>query len=131
MSEKISETTIRQALDLFGSAVARDPKFARARVGLAEALLWLGEEGALPFGESESRAKAELTTSLELNDGLAEGHSVLAGLLLGADEMKASEREARRAMELNSSLADPYRWVAQIRAAEGRIDDAAPFSGRP
>jgi adenylate cyclase len=123
MSEKISETTIRQALDLFESAVARDPKFARAHVGIADALLWLGGEGAVPFVESEHRARAELTTALQLNERLAEAHSVLAGLLLGDDQMKASEREARRAMELNPSLADPYRWVAQLRAAEGRIDE--------
>jgi adenylate cyclase len=126
LSEKGSEETIRQALGFFESAIHRDPKFARARVGIAECALWLGGEGAIPFDESTRRARGELATALAQNDQLAEAHSVLAGLLLGEDEPDA-EKEARRAMELNPSLGDPYRWMAQIAAGESRIDEAVKW----
>jgi TolB-like protein/cytochrome c-type biogenesis protein CcmH/NrfG len=123
LSEKGSEETIRQALTFFEAAVRRDPQFARARVGIAECLLWLGGEGAVPYLDSVRRSREELGKALELNDALAEAHSCLAGLMLGEDDIRGAEREARRAMELNPSLSDPYRWLAQIAAGDGEIDE--------
>jgi len=123
LSEKGSEKTIRQALTFFEASVRRDPQFARARVGIAECALWLGGEGAMPYLDSVERSREELAKALEKNDGLAEAHSVLAGLLLGSDDLRGSESEARRAMELNPSLSDPYRWLAQIAAGEGKMDE--------
>ena len=122
--EKGSVESIRTALALFEGAVNRDPKFARARVGLAETLLWLATEGAIHFRDAEDRAERQLHSALELNDGIAEAHSVLAALHLGSDRFAECEREAHRAMELNPSLADPYRWLAQLAAGEGEIDRA-------
>ncbi len=122
--EKGSVEAIRTALGLFESAVARDPRFARARVGVAETLLWLATEGLIHFHEAEDRAHRELHKALELNDGIAEAHSVLAALYLGSDRFAECEREAHRAMELNPSLADPYRWLAQLAAGNGDIDEA-------
>ena len=123
LGEKGSEETIHQALSFFEAAVRRDPQFARARVGVAECSLWLGGEGAVPFLDSVQQAREELSEALQRSEALAEAHSVLAGLLLGEDDMRGADREARRAMELNPSLSDPYRWLAQIAAGEGRIDE--------
>ena len=123
LGEKTSEETIRQALAFFERSVQRDPQFARARVGIAECSLWLGGEGALPYLDSVRRSREELARALEQNDALAEAHSALAGLLLGDDDALGAEREARRAIELNPSLSDPYRWMAQIAAGSGKIDE--------
>jgi adenylate cyclase len=120
-AEKGSEATIQQALTLFEGAVRRDPGFARARVGIAECQLWLGSEGAVPYLESIREARGQLTKAIDQNETIAEAHSVLAGLLLGDDEFRGAERASRRAMELNPSLSDPYRWLAQIAAGDGRI----------
>jgi adenylate cyclase len=124
LTEKGSEETIQRALSFYEAAVRRDPEFARARVGIAESLLWLGTEGAIPLLESTRRAREELAKALAKNEALAEAHSVLAGLYLGDDDYEGTEREARRAMELNPSLADPYRWLAQLAAGNGKIDEA-------
>ncbi len=121
LSEKGSEESIRQALAFFEESVRRDPSFAKARVGVAECLVWLGSEGAIPYVDSVTRARGELTKALELDDALAEAHSVLAGLMIGQDDVSGCEREARRAMELNPSLADPYRWLGQVAAGDGKI----------
>jgi adenylate cyclase len=123
LRDKGSEQTIRQALDFFEGAIHRDPRFVRARVGIAECLLWLGGEGAIPYGDSVRRSRKELATALSQEEAIAEAHSVLSGLLLGDDDILGAEREARRAMELNPSLSDPYRWLAQISAGGGRIDE--------
>ncbi len=122
--EKGSVEGMRAAVRLFEDAVARDPRFARARVGLAECLLWLATEGMAPFREAEDRALQELRLALEIDEGIAEAHSTLAALYLGTDRFPECEREAHRAMELNPSLADPYRWLAQLAAGDGNIDEA-------
>jgi adenylate cyclase len=123
-TEKGSEESVRRALEYFEEALRRDPRFARARVGRAEVLEWLGGEGAIPFAAAEREARHEIALALEQNDDLAEAHSALAGLLLGDDDLNGAEREARRALALNPSLADPHRWLAQLAAGDGRIDEA-------
>ncbi len=123
-AEKGSEQSIKHALTFFEEAVRLDPRFARARVGIAEVVQWLGSEGAIPYIESNRRAHEELTRALELNESLAEAHSSLSGLFLAEDKFAASEEEARRAIELNPNLSDPYRWLAQIVAGNGKIDEA-------
>ncbi len=122
--EKGSIETTRTALAMFENAVARDPRFARARVGLAETLLYLATEGVTNYREAEERARRELGIALEINDGIAEAHSVLAALYLSSDRFADVEREAGRAMQLNPSLADPYRWLAQLAAGNGDINEA-------
>ena len=123
-AEKTSEETIRKALSFFEEAVRRDPKFARARVGIAECALYLGGEGAEPYADTQKRGLEEVTKALELNEALADAHTCLASILLTTEDFVGSQREARRAMELNPSLADPYRWLAQIAAGRGAIDEA-------
>ncbi len=125
--EKGSVESIRTALGLFEGAVARDPGFARAHVGVAETLLWLATEGSTPFREAEDRTLVELQRALEINEGIAEAHSTLAALYLGSDRFSECEREARRAMALNPSLADPYRWLAQLAAGDGDIQQAVRY----
>ncbi len=121
---KGSTEAIRAALALFERAVARDPRFARARVGVAETLLWLATEGSINFREAEDRAEREVLQAIELDDGIAEAHSLLAGFYLGSDRFVECEREAHRAMQLNPSLADPYRWLAQLAAGDGNLPEA-------
>lgn len=124
LRDKVSEATIRQALALFEEAVTRDPGFARARVGAADCYLWLGGEGSLPYADSTTKAREQLASALAKDDQLAEAHSVLSGILLGEDHTAGAAQEAQRAIELNPSLSDPYRWLAQIEAGEGNIGEA-------
>lgn len=124
LAEKGSEDTIRQALRFFEAAAHRDPLFARARVGIAQCLLWLGGEGAMPYFDSVRRSREELAMAFELNNSLAEAHSVFAELSLSQDDISVAEVEARKAIELNPSLSDPYRWLAQIDAGDGKIAEA-------
>ena len=123
-AERGSEESMRLALEHFESAIALDPDFARARVGATDVLVWLAVEGALPYDTTLRRVHDELARSLAANENLAEAHAMLASVHIGEDDMAGTEREARRALELNPSLSDPYRWLAQIAAGDGRIDKA-------
>ncbi|HXW67599.1 MAG TPA: adenylate/guanylate cyclase domain-containing protein [Thermoplasmata archaeon] len=124
MTERRSEESIRQSRAYFEQAVARDPHFARAHVGIGEAALYLGGEGAEAWSEAIATAQRETTRALELDDQIAEAHSVMSSILLTTEDFAGSEREARRAMTLNPSLSEPYRWLAQIAAGRGELDEA-------
>jgi adenylate cyclase len=120
---KRSEGSMRHALSLFERAVERDGRFARARVGVAECMAYLAAEGLLP-PETSARILDELQSVLAIDDTVAEAHSALAGELVSLDDMAGALREARRAIELNPSFTDPYRWLAQCEASDGKVDEA-------
>ena len=122
--EKGSEETIRRALAFFEEAATRDPKFARAHLGVADTLTWLAGEGAIDYAEATQRAKGEIATALALNGSLGEAYSSLAAMDVGAEEWPRAVQEARRAIELNPSLADPYRWLAQVAAGTGDMSES-------
>jgi len=115
---------VHAAMRLFEKAIARDPGFARARVGRATCYERLGSSGFLPYLETLEVARTELTAALATDETIEEAHSELALIMLGEDNLAGAERQARRALELNGSFADPYRILAQLAAGEGRIHEA-------
>lgn len=121
--EKRSIDSIKRALDLFNQSVQRDPRFANALVGVAECLEWLAQEAVLPFTETIEKATDTLGKALSLDPDLAEARTALALMMLGEDDLVGAAREARRAMDLNPSLGDPYRILAQLRGGAGKPDE--------
>jgi serine/threonine-protein kinase len=96
------------AIAAFEESAGRDPSFATAGIGLAEAY-WskytLGKDPALAL-KAESQARAVL----KVNDKLAYGHLVLGGIVRGLGRMDEAVREFERALAL-----DPLSYDAQIK----------------
>ena len=66
-------------------------------------------------------AKAAARKAVQLDDNLAEAHSALAGVLFQYDfDWAGSEREFRRALELNPSYALAHGGYGMMLAAQGR-----------
>jgi adenylate cyclase len=122
-NERGSERTIRQAKDLFDIALSRDPNFARAMVGKADVVEWLGIEGFAPYEDSMRETKQLLRRALELSPELGEAHSLLSLIMLAEDEHVNAEREAMEAVRLNPSLAAPYRVLAQLSGGSGDVEE--------
>jgi adenylate cyclase len=114
-----TEASLRQAIGLFEKAIQLDPGFARAYVGVAECDLALAESGQDSYGGSLSNAKAPLDRALALDPNLPEAHSCLSGMLFDMDDVPGSEAEARKALELNPSLTEPYRGLFEVAALKG------------
>ena len=115
------EDPLRQSLQFFEHAVERDPKFARAYVGMAQAYASLGGNGFIPWRESIDTAKAFLDKALILNADLAEAHSLKSQLAYMADEpFERMEAEARKAIALNPNLAEAYQELAEVMPLLGR-----------
>src|SRR5271157_3632607 len=69
-----------KAIDYFNQAIARDPQYARAYSGLADAYALLGSRAnaKIPRRKAMPLAKEAALTALKLDDSLAEAHASLA-----------------------------------------------------
>jgi TolB-like protein/Tfp pilus assembly protein PilF len=117
----------RSALESFQRAVARDPNYAVAHVGLADvyALLASPDYGVLPPKQAFPRARAELTRALELDPESAEAHAALGNVLTFYDhDWAEAEREFRRALELNRGYTPALHWYALHLVATGQPERA-------
>src|SRR6185369_13632630 len=103
---------VRKGIGYFEKAIAKDPEFALAFAGLADSY------AVLAFYEAEApidvmpKAKNAATEALRRDESLAEAHASL-GLLAGIWEFEweQSERELRKAIELNPNYASAHHWL--------------------
>lgn len=116
------EEPIRQALVLFEQAGKRDPKFARAFVGIANCYQRLGNLGYMQWQQAIDGGRAAVMKALEINPDLAIGHSMLAQVMFMADEnLEARRAKLDRALELNPNLAEAAFQEAQEAGTAGDI----------
>lgn len=114
-----------KSIDYFEKAVALQPDYAIAHAGLADCYNMLATYGAKPPTEAFPKAKSEARRALELDDTLAEAHVSLAYALFRNDwNWTESEREFRKALQLNSKSAQAHQWYANLLVALGRNDEA-------
>jgi serine/threonine protein kinase/tetratricopeptide (TPR) repeat protein len=125
-SNKWAETEVLKAIDYYRLAIAKDPGYAVAYAGLADAyeLLSIGFSSRPP-AEYLDQAKAMALKALSMDDTLAEAHTSLAyARWLGDLDWQGAERGFRRALELMSSYVMAHEWYAEYLAALGRHDEA-------
>jgi tetratricopeptide (TPR) repeat protein len=117
---------LRQAIAFYEQAIARDPNYALAYSGLAEAYVILPVYTAVAPREAFSKAKAAALKALQLDDKLAEAHTALGLLLcLGDLDMAGSISEFQRAIALNPNYATAHHWYGfGPLLALGRFEDA-------
>src|SRR5213596_710559 len=82
---KRTSADLRKAVDYFNQAVAKDPSYALAYAGLADAYVLLSGFAAASPKDSLPQAKAAAEKALELDSTLGEAHASLAQALLAYD----------------------------------------------
>lgn len=121
------------ALEYFQLALARDPMFALAYVGVADAYNTLGswETAQLPAWEAFPRAQAAAAKALELDPKLPEA---LASLAYGQSHYlwrwEQAEREITAALALRPSYSHGHHWHSHLLMALGRVDESFVASER-
>ena len=123
---KWSGAEIQMAIEHFEEAIKKDPGYAVAYAGQADAyeLLSIGFGSKAPV-EYLAQAKAMALKALEMDDSLAEAHTSLAyARWLGDLDWIGAEKEFKRALELKSSYVMAHEWYAEYLAALGRHDEA-------
>ena len=117
---------LKKSIEFFNQAIEKDPNYALAYAGLAEAYGLLPSYRAVSPKDSFPQAKAAAQKALGIDDTLAEAHVGLANVLTAYDwNFAEAERELRRAIELNPNYATAHQWLSDgPLAATGRFDEA-------
>lgn len=121
----------RESLNLsvryFQEATEKDPEYARAHAGLADALGVTARHGHAVSGRDEvfERAKAAALRALELDEGSAEAHTAL-GMIYKNYELDSAraEREYRRALELDPNYSTAHSRYGLLLLHRGDLDGA-------
>ena len=122
--EKRTPEALDKARDFYNQAIDRDPNYALAYTGLADLYYILPDNAPVSASEAVPKARAAAEKALALDDTLAEPHAVLGGVHGTLFEWDQSEREFRRAIELNPNDANAHHWFAYMLASMGRMDEA-------
>ena len=116
---------LRNAVTCFEEAIRKDPNYALAHSGLADALTILGFYQVLPQEEAQQRAQQAVLKAIELDDGLGEAHASLGEILStsGGDPQRAGA-EFERAIALNPGYATAHHWYSILLWDSGRFEEA-------
>ena len=117
---------LKKAIDYFNQAIGKDPNYALACAGLADAYVLLSAYAEASPKESLPQAKAAAAKALELDSTLGEAHATLANALVAYDlNFAEANREFRRAIELNPNYATAHQWYGETGLVPlGQFDEA-------
>jgi len=107
---------LEKACDYFQKAIAKDPSYALAYVGVAQCFTFQG----MPDNAREAVVKA-----LVLDPSLAEAHTILGTMKFMFDwDWSGAEAQHKQATALNPNDADAHHWYSFYLLAAGRLDEA-------
>jgi DNA-binding winged helix-turn-helix (wHTH) protein/Tfp pilus assembly protein PilF len=122
---KRTPESLHQALEAFTQAIAHDPNYSDAYVGLADCYNLLREFSAMPGNEAYFKAFAAAKKAVELDQQSSEAHASLAFVtFFGMWDAVDAEKEFRRALELDPNNIKAHHWYATFLHALGRHDEA-------
>jgi TolB-like protein/Tfp pilus assembly protein PilF len=116
----------KKAIGYFNQAIDKDPNYALAYAGLADAYVLLSAYAEASPKDSLPQAKAAAAKALELDSTLGEAHASLAQALLAYDlNFAEATREFRRAIELNPNYATAHHWYGEsVLGPQGQFEEA-------
>jgi len=117
--------SLNTAKTYFEEAVRKDPTFALAHSGLADAYVYLAMFRHVSPESSYQPAKEAVRQTLTLDEGIGEAHDTLAVLSWRYDrDWDATERELNRAIALAPSYSCAHEDRAEYLALRGRRAEA-------
>ncbi|MGO8794875.1 MAG: hypothetical protein ACLQLC_08640 [Candidatus Sulfotelmatobacter sp.] len=110
---KRTKNDIAQAISYFNEAIAKDPGYALAYSGLADAYSVMPNFAGVP-SENFPKSNAAARKALELDATLAHPHAVLGVNETQYDwDFAGGENEFRKALELDPDDATAHQWYAE------------------
>ena len=113
-----------KGIECLNQAIALDGKYASPYAELARAYRWLGANSVVDPKEVRPKAEAAVRKALELDEGLADAHYVLADLYMDEWNWAGAERENKRAIELNPNLSNAHSKYSIFLSMLSRHDQA-------
>ncbi|MDX6710813.1 MAG: eukaryotic-like serine/threonine-protein kinase, partial [Blastocatellia bacterium] len=115
----------QKSIEYFQQAADIDPNYALAYAGLAEANWFLAFYSYPQVNEAVPKARELALKALELDNSLAEPHSVLGVICFNYDhDFACMERETKLAIALNPNYAEAHRRYSLLHQDLGRFEEA-------
>lgn len=121
--------SLANAVDHFESAIALDPDYALAYVGLADAYMLLNWYGNVSRPEMVAKAEPAVTRALQIDPELGEAYASQGLLHMKFDRFEEAETALQRAIALNPNYASSYFFYGTIYNDTGRPHDALRMHG--
>ncbi len=116
--------SLKKSVEYFNQAIEKDPNYAMAFAGMADAYNLMPGYSAGSAKEYLPKARTAAMKALEIDDNLAEAHASLANVLGGYDwNFAESTREFQRAIELNPNYPTAHHWYGENLGQMGRFDE--------
>jgi|SRR5580704_1926765 adenylate cyclase len=104
---------LETAVSYFDQAIAKDPGYALAYAGLADAYSLMPDYGGRP-SEDIPKSNVAARKALELDATLARPHAVLGSNKMGYEwDFAGGEAEFKKAIELDPNDATAHQWYAE------------------
>jgi adenylate cyclase len=118
-----SPDNLKKALELFQTAINKDPSYALAYVGISDTYLMFEQYAGTPHGEVSPPAKAAVIRALEIDDSLAEAHAAL-GMVHQMDwDWLSAKLAFEKAIGINPNYAPAHHWYSMVLKAMGEYDE--------
>jgi TolB-like protein/predicted Zn-dependent protease len=117
----------QKGAELFDQVIARDPSFAPAFAGLADAWAFMSMDiaGGVPFETALARMRPAAAKALELDPLLAEAHAAMGLVYSRERDWQNAQASFMRAIELNPSLTHIYtNYTLSTLIPLGRLEEA-------
>ena len=119
-----TKEALTQAQEMYEKAIALDPQFAEAYVGLglAYCLEWLMQWGKDP--RSLDRATELAQRAIGLDESLASAYGLLGSINLASKDHEKAKAMMETAVALDPNDADSHAWLGQTLNFMGNPDEA-------
>jgi tetratricopeptide (TPR) repeat protein len=116
---------LTRSVDYFRRAIEKDPQWAPAWAGLAEAYVMMGLFGLQQPHDAFPGAKAAAEQALKLDEAVAEAHTALGDVQKFYEwDWEAAERAYRRAIAIDPTYAVAHQGYAGLLSLQARHEEA-------
>jgi TolB-like protein len=122
---KRTKKDMEMAVEYFQNAVHRDPRFAPAYADMASTYVAMSNLNYVPVEEGLTRAGIAADHAIALDSTLGEAHAARGFVLASSQAFAESERELRRAIELNPSYSTAHHFYTLLLTMLNRGAEAA------
>jgi serine/threonine protein kinase/Tfp pilus assembly protein PilF len=122
---KRTADSLGKSVEYFSQAIQKDPNYALAYAGLADAWFSRGWYRHVVPKDAYEQARSAALTALEKDANLAEGHAIMAAIKTTYEwDWPGAEREFKLAIQLNPNYATAHQRYSLYLPIQGRLDEA-------